>query len=115
MAIYNTPAEARDIETLEKMGFEVINPNSETIDELFNVYRDTHPDNYMEFFTDLAAAYDITAFRALPCGRIPSGVALEVAAALKAGKIVIELPCGMISRSMNHGETVEYLENIGQR
>jgi hypothetical protein len=114
MGIYNTPAEVRDMATLEAMGFQVTNPNSDTVKNELNAYKVFH-DNYMTYFTDLVQEHDIVAFRALPDGRLPAGVAMEVNAGKDAGKIIIELPCGIVSRTMDHAETVEYLENIGQR
>ena len=115
MGIYDTPAEERDISTLEALGFEVTNPNSFLVKEQFKAYRAVHEDNYMPFFEEMAAKHDVVAFRALPDGRIPGGVAKEVKAARDAGKLIIELPCGLVSRMMDHASTVEYLENIGER
>ena len=115
MGTYNTPVEARDVKLLESLGFSVTNPNCDTVQNQFLNYKELNEDNYMDFFTRLASRYDVVAFRALPDGSIPGGVAMEVEAARNAGKIIIELPCGITRRSMNHAETVEYLENIGQR
>jgi hypothetical protein len=115
MGIYDTPAEVRDMKTLESMGFKVTNPNSDVIGNEFHAYKISHPCKYMHYFTDLVQKHDIIAFRALPDGRLPSGVAMEVKAGKDAGLIVIELPCGLATRTMGHAETVEYLENIGQR
>ena len=115
MGTYNTPTEERDMDTLTDLGFNVTNPNSPYMQKMFEGFRLVHPENYMAFFEQEAARHDICAFRALPDGSIPGGVVVEVAAAKEAGKIIIELPCGIKSRSMDYETTVEYLENIGQR
>jgi len=116
MGIYDTPQEERDIELLNTLGFSVTNPNCDRVREGLELYKEDHPnENYMLYFEDIAVSHDVVAFRALPDGTLPGGVAKEVMAAKAAGKIIIELPCGIARRCMNHEETVEYLENIGQR
>jgi hypothetical protein len=113
MAIYGTPREMKDINMLSEMGFEVVNPSSPGVVKGFEKYKEIHQDDYMTFFTLLAAACDVVAFRALPDGRIPGGVAKEIAA--NTTGFLIELPNRVKGRSMNHEETVEYLEDIGER
>ena len=115
MGIYNTPQEDRDVQTLTNLGFHVTNPNSLSLQILFEAYKEEYPDDYMTFFTQRAAQHDVVAFRSLPDGSIPGGVKMEVMAAKEAGRIIIELPCGLHRRGMDHATTVEYLENIGQR
>jgi len=114
VALYGTVAEKRDVRMLQRLGFKVTNPNSPEVRYMFDDYRGEH-DNYMGFFEILAAGHDITAFRALPSGHIPSGVHLEVVAAQNAGKIILEIPCAITRRSLSHVETVEYLQEIGER
>jgi hypothetical protein len=58
---------------------------------------------------------DVLAFRALPHGDIPSGVAQEIVAALEAKMPVFELPSMPASRFISVEETREYLYDIGQR
>jgi hypothetical protein len=122
MGIYNTPQEQRDIKTLEALGLEVLNPNiPETQKEVdINLERYKHSkDSYMIMFDNVffskVRACEVFAFRALPDGRIPGGVFMELKEAQKEGKIIIELPCGTYSRGMNGDETREYLRDIGQR
>ena len=66
-------------------------------------------------FQPLVAKCDLLFFRALPDGRIPAGVAREIGFARELGLPVLELPSGVISRTMNVAETKEYLRESGQR
>ena len=117
MGIYDTPEEKRNIETLEALGLEVFNPNTPKVQKEVEDIKGTVP--YMKmfdvvFFKQLRIC-EVFAFKALPDGRIPGGVAMELAEAKKCNKIIIELPSGIHSRSMDKDETREYLHDIGQR
>lgn len=120
MGIYNTPQEARDIATLESLGLEVINPNTAEIQwEVDDFKKGKFRDDYtmlfdVIFFTRIRDC-EVFAFRALPDGRIPGGVAKELKEAQDNNKIIIELPCSTISISMDGEETREYLRDMGQR
>ena len=122
MGIYNTPQEKRDIETLENLGLQVLNPNTPEIQK--------QVDEYKGFFSNEKTQYDLMfdavflskvrdcqvfAFRALPDGRIPKGVHRELVEAQNHKKIIIELPCGTLARGMDGEATREYLRDIGQR
>jgi hypothetical protein len=119
MGIYNTLQEQRDIVTLKQLGLEVVNPNTPEIQKEVDSYDKSTPEKYMEMFDRIffQRVYDcdVFAFRGLPNGKIPGGVAKELAQAKLAGKIIIELPCSTISRSMTGEETREYLMDMGQR
>jgi len=110
-AIYNTPQEERDIRLLEKLGFIVLNPNQSVHQENCIDY----PDGEMAYFGNLVLRCDLVAFRALPDGRIPSGVYWELDVAITNGRTIIELPSGIKSREMNLRQTREYLVECGQR
>jgi len=118
-SLYETPQEARDIAMLEKLGFEVVNPNSKAVREEFERWRETygHDVSYdpMDFFRGLAAECDVVVFRALPDGRISAGVAEELNAAVGKGVPVLELLRGLSWRAMSVSQTREYLCEIGQR
>jgi hypothetical protein len=63
IAIYDTPQEQRDIETLQQLGFEVVNPNCP---ESANGYKVLG----MEYFRQFADTCDAIAFRSrLACSR----------------------------------------------
>ena len=66
-------------------------------------------------FIQLSKKAPIIAFRGLPDGRIPSGVAKEVNQAFLDGKPIIELPSGINKRGMSYEDTLEYLQEVGQR
>lgn len=125
MGIYNTPQEERDIKTLTDLGFEVINPNTKEISKEFVDTKRTYSvalDNdeaYMMAFEDIFFSMvrecPVFAFRGLPNGKIPRGVAIELKHAQLHNKLIIELPCSIISRSMGAEETREYLRDMGER
>ena len=112
-AIYGTPQEDRDINLLQRMGHLVVNPanfDQKRIQEVKDKTGDV-----MSYFCDRVLQCDALAFRALPDGRIPAGVGVEITAARVANMPVFELPSGVRSRTMNMPETREYLEEVGQR
>lgn len=131
MAIYNTPQEARDIALLDSLGFEVVNPNHPDIDKRCKAIRDEiaqynricisakrDPSDEMmaSIFKPLATIRcDALAFRALPDGRIPAGVAQEVEWARDYGHAILELPSNFTDRRMSLEVTREYLREVGQR
>lgn len=119
MGIYNTPAESRDVRTLKNLGFEVLNPNTPEIQEEVKDWKAkesfNYPDMFESVFLKRIEGCDVFAFRALPDGRIPSGVYWEMKHAIDHGLSIIELPCGINSRAMDKNETREYLHDIGQR
>lgn len=122
MGIYNTVQEERDIQLLTNLGFNVVNPNIPSVqtevDYCLNEYKDLE-DGYMKMFDTVFFSRvrncEIFAFRPLPDGRIPGGVAMELKVAQEEGKMIIELPCGTHARSMGKDDTREYLRDLGQR
>ena len=115
LAIYNTPQERRDCETLDALGFEVLNPNHPVHDHAVAEMKRAGKTDYMDYFTGLVSRCDAVAFRALPDGRVPSGVALEIDVARQLGKPVFELPSGIRARCIDVAVTREYLAEVGQR
>lgn len=104
MSIYGTPQERRDVELLESLGFEVVNPNTPEHDGQYG-------SGGMKYFMQVASECDLIAFRALPDGSITAGVADEI----KAGPPVIELPSGIRRRTLDIAQTLETLRELGQR
>jgi len=121
MGIYNTPQEKRDITTLEALGLVVINPNNPEVQKQCKEQFSNASNNveylkaFDSIFNPIIDQCEVFAFKALPDGRIPGGVAKELAYAQKNKKIIIELPSGMLARSMDGDSTREYLRDIGQR
>jgi hypothetical protein len=58
---------------------------------------------------------DVFAFRALPDGSIPAGVAKELGWALEAHKPILELPSNVLRRMISLEATRQYLAEVGQR
>lgn len=115
-AIYDTPQEVRDVQTLERLGFIVVNPNSpEHVAKAKEMKAAGQADKVMDYFSGLVTECDAMAFRAMPSGAIPAGVAKEIAAAKAAGKPVFELPSSISIRVLSVEQTREYLCEIGQR
>ena len=108
IAIYHTPQEDRDVATLSKLGFEVVNPNAPE-----------HSEGYrregMAYFKQFAKSCDAIAFRALPDGSIPAGVGSEIEIFLAEGKPVMELPSAISRRALTVAQTREYLSEVGTR
>lgn len=116
IAIYDTPQEQRDRALLTALGFDIYDPDSREVEEEIARRKAADPNgDYMEFFRGLVTACDALVFRALPDGRIPAGVAKEIAYAQEAGLPVFELPSGVIARTATLDETREYLREVGQR
>lgn len=117
MGIYNTPQEERDVATLQDLDLQVINPNRKDISDRFKEALKVLPykDAFEQVFGGLVEDCEVFAFKALPDGRIPGGVAWELRIAKLEGKTIIELPSGMHARSMGKDDTREYLQDIGQR
>lgn len=117
--LYNTLQEKRDIELLESMEFEVLNPNGKIIQRQYEKFK-KHPGGLyivdpMAYFKELVDRCDVTAFRSHVDLKIPSGVMYEVDYAVKIGKPVFELPTLTQSRRLTVDETREYLKYNGQR
>lgn len=100
--------EEADIELLEKLGFKVDNPYSP-------MYSDFWETEGFEFGKTLIEKNDAFAFRALPDGKIASGVAKELKTAMDMGKPILELPFSLTSRSMSVEETVEWFKEVGHQ
>lgn len=115
LAIYNTPTESRDLLTLSALGFEVVNPNQPAHQQGCTEMAKQPGKNAMDYFEKFADECDLIAFRSLPDGGIPAGVAKEVEWFKQRGKPVIELPCAIARRSMPLDVTREYLSQCGQR
>ena len=115
MGIYGTVQEKRDVEALEKLGFEVVNPADH--EDIVVQMREQGSDSadIMDYFVSVVEDCDAVAFRALPGGMIPAGVYKEVRKAQKTDKPVIELPSSVTMREMTVEQTREYLHEIGQR
>jgi hypothetical protein len=106
--LYNTPQDKRDIDLLEKMGFEVINPNKEVFQEKYKAVG-------LDAFMPAIEESDGVAFRSFPDGKISAGVCKEIIHAYANNKFVFELPTLTSSRYLSVDDTRTYLSLLGQR
>lgn len=114
MLSYGSFIEKEDIALLEKLGFEVENPNQEKHQIGCQEYAKEHgKETVMDYFATVIDSCDLVAFRGNPDGSILSGVGYEIAYTKKIELPVIELPCRLHSRSMSYPETKEYLAEVG--
>ena len=115
MLSYNSTIEKQDVELLETLGFEVINPNQSKHQIGCKEYAAKHGwDKVMDYFKKvIEEECDMVAFRSLPDGQILSGVAAEIQHAVSINYPVIELPCSINKRSQEYPETKQYLTEIG--
>ena len=112
--IYDTPQETRDINLLEKLGYEVINPNTKEIQEEIARINLENPE-YMDIFDNIIAECDLVAFRSHTDLKIPQGVWKEIGYANKRNIPIIELTTITDSRELSINETRQYLHYNGQR
>lgn len=114
MYTYGSTIEQKDLELLNALNFEIVNPNCPEVQIGLKDYIELNGvAKTMEYFADLVSECDMVAFRALPDGRLLSGVAFEVQHAKNNELPVIELPRLLEKRMMNYPETKEYLTELG--
>lgn len=115
LSLYDTAQEARDILTLQDLGFTVISPNTEPIQRVVAKAKSRGHDVMLIFEAIIQRCCDALAFRALPDGAISAGVAREIDAAAAQDLPIIELPNGLMRRALTVEQTREYLKDTGQR
>ncbi len=116
LSIYDTQQEIRDIDTLEGLGFYVVNPNSREVQEGVNKWKQENGDDAtMKYFDNILDTCDAIAFRPHPDGKIGSGVWYEVQYIREQRKPVVELPNLFSYRVLSKEDTREYLRVSGQR
>lgn len=112
---YGSTIERKDVELLERLGFEVINPNQEKYALGCAMYAGKYgKDKVIDYFKVIITHdCDMVAFRSLPNGKISSGIAAEIAYARQINLPIIELPCSLDIRFMDYPETKQYLIELG--
>ena len=114
MTSYDSTIEEQDIELLEKLNFEVVNPNTEETQSNVDEYIKKHgKDKVMDYFGLIIDDCDLVAFRSIPTGEILSGVAFELNHAYVTDKPIIELPCSIQKRIWDYPTTKKYLIELG--
>lgn len=126
MSLYGSAQEKRDIELLESMGFEVVNPNSEKIKaDVQAIKNEYEPKGWTKeeistgimkyFLENVIPLCDVLAFRSFIDFKIGAGVYSEIQKAEEIGIPVFELPTLIHQRAVGVSETREYLQQLGQR
>jgi hypothetical protein len=126
MSLYDTPQEKRDVELLETLGFNVINPNSKEIQDQVDSIKgwcaeagktrdETSSEIMLMFFQGVIPFCDALAFRSFHDGKIGAGVWSEIVCAQNRFIPIIELPNIISYRKMDIEETREILKLIGYR
>lgn len=109
LSLYDTVQECRDVQTLEQLGFEVLNPNTpETQAKCKGNY-------FEEVFKPMVLSCDALAFRSNVDLKIGAGAYKEVLYAIDAGIPVIELPSAILERGLTVEQTRGRLREMGQR
>jgi hypothetical protein len=108
ISLYNTPQDARDINLLKQLGFDVINPNKEALQERYKT-------EGMDVFLQAISECDALAFRSFPNLQITAGVAKEIDKAVELNKPVIELPTIITGRILSVEDTRTWLKYLGNR
>ena len=102
MLSYNSTIEQKDLILLEKLGFEVENPNQETHQKGCQDYAAKFGgDKVMDYFKLIVEDCELVAFRSMPNGEILSGVGVEVEHAININIPVIELPSNITRRTLD--------------
>jgi nucleoside 2-deoxyribosyltransferase len=114
MNLYNTPQEKRDHELIKSMGFKLFCPNCKEVDAKVKAFIGGY-DNIMSVFEPFIDKCDGLIFRAMPDGKIGSGVVYEIKYAISNNKPVLELPTIIETRYLSITDTKAYLRYLGQR
>jgi hypothetical protein len=109
LTLYGSKQEGRDMLTLLSLGFTVCNPN----DPVHEAAYKKDGEKGMAYFASVVRTCDALAFRGLPDGSVPSGVAKEIQWA--EDKPIIELPGRVLRRTLTVALTREALREGGQR
>lgn len=108
ISIYGTEQDKRDILTLQKMGFDVVDPNQPE-------YQERYKTEGMDLFIRLIRECHCLSFRSHPDMYIPAGVAKEIEYAESLFLPVFELPTILSFRVLSVDDTRKYLHLIGNR
>jgi hypothetical protein len=108
ISLYKTAQDKRDIDLLQSLGFEILNPDKEALQERYKV-------EGMNVFLEAVKECDAIAFRAFPDGKLGAGVYKEILQAQEQNKPVIELPTITGGRVLSVDDTRAYLSYQGYR
>lgn len=106
--LYNSEQDKRDIELIKNLGFDLVNPNKE---ELQQRYKQEGMDVFLQAVEDCNMLF----FRSFPDLKISAGVKKEIDKAIICGLIVLELPTIIDGRILSVDDTRNYLKYLGYR
>lgn len=104
ISAYGNLQDQRDLQLLNDLGFEVVNPNKKALEK---EYKSRGIDTYL----DLVVECDLVVFRSFVDGNISAGVYKEIT----CGVPVLELPNITSRRALSVEDTREYLKLLGNR
>lgn len=114
MVSYNSTVEEKDVELLNYLGFDVINPNIQEHRNGLDAYvLKNGKQNVMQYFAEIVKNCDVVAFRSNPDGSILSGIGAELETAFDLNIPIIEMPNFSCRKFMNYPETKKYLTELG--
>ena|SRR5271166_1004661 len=108
MSLYGTKQEARDISTITRLGYEVLEINTPAIQAEAKVKK-------MDVFKPLVQRCHALFYRSFIDGQIGAGVAAEIGWALDMNIPVMEFPRLVVPRTMSIEATRQYLIELGLR
>ena len=105
---YKTLQDQRDIELIQSLGFELLNPDKEEFAEKYKT-------EGMSAFYNAISQCDGVIFRSFVDGNISAGVYGEICYAVENNKFVLELPTISSKRVLCVDDTRTYLKLLGNR
>lgn len=108
ISIYNTHQDTRDIDLITKLGFELVNPNKEELQQRYK-------NEGMDVFLNAVSDCQIIFFRSFQDLKISLGVKKEIDKGIELGLIILELPTILESRILSLEDTRNYLKYCGYR
>jgi len=106
--LYNTEQDKRDIKLIQDLGFELVNPNKEELQERYK-------QEGMDVFLQAVSDCKVICFRSFPDLKISAGVKKEIDKGVELGLIIIELPTITENRVLSVEDTRNYLKYLGSR
>jgi len=106
--LYNSEQDKRDIKLIQDLGFELVNPNKEELQQRYK-------QEGMDVFLQAVAECGVILFRSFPDLKISAGVKKEIDKAIELGLPVVELPTVIESRILSVDDTRNYLKYLGYR
>lgn len=106
--LYNSEQDKRDIKLIQDLGFELVNPNKEELQER---YKQEGMDVFLQSVSECVVIF----YRSFPDLKISAGVKKEIDKAIESGLYVLELPTITEQRILSVDNTRSYLKYLGYR